>query len=147
MNHKEYMREWRKNHKDDVRKTNRKYYETHLEEWRKYRNRYILSHGEQIKERIKISHQNLKFSVLAIYSEGQPECSCCGETEISFLSIDHINNDGADHRRKFARKYCTFRGYQFYLWLRKYGFPEGFQVLCMNCQFGKKHNAGICPHK
>ena len=25
-------------------------------------------------------------------------CSCCGETEPAFLTIDHVNNDGAEHR-------------------------------------------------
>ncbi len=26
-------------------------------------------------------------------------CVCCGETELVFLSIDHINNDGDKHRK------------------------------------------------
>ena len=37
---------------------------------------------------------NLKFSVFAIYSEGQPRCSCCGETAIEFLTIDHTAQNG-----------------------------------------------------
>ena len=28
-------------------------------------------------------------------------------------------------------------GYRFYLWLKKHNFPEGFQALCLNCQFCK----------
>jgi hypothetical protein len=71
-------------------------------------------------------------------------CSCCGETEIYFLAIDHIfgnakedplrrNNDG---------------GYNFYLQLRKHGYPQGkYRVLCHNCNMGRQCNDGVCPHK
>ena len=38
-------------------------------------------------------------------------------------------------------------GYMTYKWLRKNGFPPGFQVLCMNCQHGKRMCRGICPHQ
>lgn len=66
-------------------------------------------------------------------------CACCGETEEAFLSIDHVNNDGANHRRETNRR-------SLYKWLDKNGFPEGYQVLCMNCNFGKARNGGVCPH-
>ena len=67
-------------------------------------------------------------------------CACCGETEISFLSIDHINNDGHEHRK-------TVKGSAILHWLRDNNYPSGFQILCMNCQFGRKHNNGTCPHQ
>ncbi len=25
--------------------------------------------------------------------------------------------------------------------------PEGFQVLCWNCNLGKYYNGGVCPHR
>lgn len=73
-------------------------------------------------------------------------CACCGETEPKFLSLDHMNNDGAEHRRGITGK-RTSAGYHTYLWLKRRGFPPGFQVLCMNCNHGKRMNNGICPHK
>jgi hypothetical protein len=30
--------------------------------------------------------------------------------------------------------------------LRKNNFPPGYQVLCMNCNFGKRYSM-ICPHQ
>lgn len=30
---------------------------------------------------------------------------------------------------------------------KKNHYPPEFQVLCINCQFGKKYNNGICPHQ
>lgn len=71
---------------------------------------------------------------------GGYKCNCCGETEKSFLTIDHVNNDGAEHRRNEKTNYI-------YRWLINNNFPSGFQILCMNCQWGKLRNEGICPHK
>ena len=70
-------------------------------------------------------------------------CVCCGEEERSFLTIDHMENNGSKMRREGIHGHST----QFYRWLKKGGFPSGFQVLCMNCQFGKRMNKGICPHQ
>lgn len=80
----------------------------------------------------------------AVYQAyGGYRCACCGVTEKSFLSIDHINNDGAEHKRK-----CKLQtGEQLYRWLVRNKFPSGFQILCMNCQWGKRNNNGVCPHE
>ncbi len=67
-------------------------------------------------------------------------CRCCGETTKQFLSIDHIHGGGEKHRKEIGRS-------ETYRWLVKNNFPEGYQVLCMNCQFGRRMNNGICPHK
>lgn len=77
---------------------------------------------------------------------GGHKCVCCGETERKFLTLDHVNNDGAEHRVKIAGK-RTASGWQTYYWLYRNGFPSGLQVLCMNCNFGKRMNNGVCPHK
>ena len=74
-------------------------------------------------------------------------CACCGETEKDFMTIDHINNDGADHRRQMSGLQRKGAGTHTYRWLEKNNFPPGFQVLCMNCQFGKRMCGGVCPHQ
>lgn len=68
-------------------------------------------------------------------------CSCCGEKILDFLAIDHINNDGASHRKK--EKLST--GWHTYYWIIKNNYPEGFQVLCHNCNWAK-HLHGVCPY-
>jgi hypothetical protein len=75
---------------------------------------------------------------------GGYKCNCCGENEPMFLSIDHIDNNGASERK--SGKYCG-SGTGFYQWLRKNKFPSGYQVLCMNCNTGKHKNGGVCPHQ
>lgn len=77
------------------------------------------------------------------------KCGCCGETNIVFLTIDHINNDGAKHRRELSGKdkKGTGGGTVTYLFLKKNNYPEGYRVLCFNCNCGRNINGGICPHE
>ena len=93
-------------------------------------------------DKTKRNQDRCREQVFASY--GGYKCNCCNQTERMFLSIDHINNDGATERR--SGKY-NGGGSAFYSWLRKMGFPEGYQVLCMNCQVGKHKNGGVCPHQ
>lgn len=72
---------------------------------------------------------------------GGCRCACCGEKHLEFLSIDHLDNKGAAHRKSLPGN-----GKNFYYWLRDNGYPKGFQVLCMNCNFALGHN-GFCPHR
>ena len=108
------------------------------------RSKHRLEGRESMRKYSKEYKADLKFSVLAIYSEGQPICACCGETLIEFLTIDHINNDGAKHRMEIGGR-KDFGGHQLYRWLIKQGFPEGYRVLCINCNFSLGHY-GYCPH-
>ncbi len=71
-------------------------------------------------------------------------CICCGEQEELFLSLDHVNNDGKTHRKEVGG--CG-SGPRLYKWLRDREFPPIVQVMCMNCNFGRGHNGGICPHE
>ena len=84
------------------------------------------------------SRQKLKMEVFEAY--GGCVCKCCGEKESSFLSMDHVNGGGQKHLKKIGTG-------RLYYWLRDNDFPSGFQVLCMNCQFGRKNNRGVCPHQ
>lgn len=69
-------------------------------------------------------------------------CACCGESETLFLEIDHENNDGFKHRKEIG---TSARALVY--WLIQHDFPDGFQLLCSNCNQGKKRNGGICPHQ
>ena len=68
-------------------------------------------------------------------------CACCGESGRHFLSLDHIFNNGAEEKRRGFRGGATLHRR-----LKQQGFPKGYQVLCYNCNCGKRVNGGICPH-
>ena len=74
-----------------------------------------------------------------IFEHYGTECECCGETQIEFLSIDHINGGGNKHRRDLGG------GTSFFKWLRDENYPPGFRVLCMNCNWALGR-LGYCPH-
>ena len=74
-------------------------------------------------------------------------CNCCGETELLFLCMDHVDNNGAEHRKELKAGGENRMGRDMYNWLKKNGFPPGFQVLCQNCNWGKYRNGGVCPHQ
>jgi len=98
------------------------------------RNWYKLNPTWQIERRA-----NLRAETLDAYGN---RCNCCGESTPEFLSVDHINNDGAAHRREAKLS----GGSRFYEWLKKHGFPKDrFQLLCYNCNFAKGRY-GECPH-
>lgn len=94
---------------------------------------------EKVLESVKKKQRKLKSIVFSHYSKGTPTCACCGETILQFLTIDHINNDGGAHRAKIGAN-------NIYPWLKRNNYPEGFQVLCFNCNCGKSVNKGTCPH-
>lgn len=73
-----------------------------------------------------------------VYDNYGTACKCCGETDAAFLTIDHINNDGAEHRR-------SINAASIYDYIIKHNFPDTFQVLCFNCNWAKSR--GGCPHQ
>lgn len=104
---------------------------------------YILcqSCGREKNEAGKIWRQQLKEEVFGAY--GGAACACCGEKRMEFLSIDHIANDGAQHRKKIGG---LTTGAGIHRWLKKNKYPSGFQVLCFNCNMSKGFH-GYCPHE
>lgn len=99
------------------------------------------------KEYMDLERARAKDEVFRYY--GGWVCACCGETERLFLHLDHINNDGNTFRKMVAKKHYEKGGgggSATYRWLRSHGFPQGYQVLCANCNMGKQMNNGVCPH-
>jgi len=80
----------------------------------------------------KAKHLDLKKEVLTQYGNGECQCVRCGFDDIRALSIDHIGGGGSRQRRENR---STGR---FYQWLKGNNYPEGYQTLCMNCQFVKR---------
>jgi hypothetical protein len=129
-----YLKEWRLKHLERERSRSK--------QWRRDNPRLVKAQKRRRYERQKLDlrreNQEAKAEVLRHY--GDTKCRCCGETATEFLTINHVNGGGTRHRNE-----AKLRGSSFYKWLVKHGFPSGYDVLCMNCNFALGR-FGYCPH-
>jgi predicted restriction endonuclease len=127
-------KEYAKTHKKPRHREvyNKNFYRTH----KKYFEEYYLEHKTEHDLYSKAYTFLIRKKVLNHYGH---RCACCGERRYEFLSIDHINGGGNKHRKEIGNG-------KIYLWLIKNSYPEGFQVLCCNCNQAKGHY-GYCPHE
>lgn len=77
-------------------------------------------------EQTRQQRQTLRLEVMEAY--GGAKCAHCGETELRFLEIDHIEGGGGKHAREIGGG-----GHNMYQWLKRNNFPSGFRVLCRPC--------------
>jgi hypothetical protein len=107
-------------------------------EWRKRR----LLHKDRYNSVHRASRKRVKREAFEAY--GGPHCVCCSQSHEEFLTIDHIRGGGNSHRRQLEME--MHRGNEFYQWLKKNDYPQGYQVLCMNCNLAKRESLS-CPHQ
>lgn len=147
--HRKYTRTFRSENPEKVQlgkdKTNarrRELYRTDeaYREARKAESRLIMPEIQRMRR------ARLKAEVFDHYGK---TCACCGETEINFLTIGHVNGDGAEHRRKLYRTEGREGGNtcRLYLDLIRRGFPDDVRIECYNCNCGSFRNGGVCPHE
>ena len=92
-------------------------------------------------------NKDLRLKICSVYSKRHsnsdvPCCRCCGEnTNIRFLAVDHI--EGRSHLPKEQQ---NLDGDHMISWLKQNNCPEGFQILCHNCN-SAKGMFGKCPHE
>lgn len=127
--YREYQNAWARKNRQKTTERQRK--------WR-------TENKQKVNEQMRRYRKKKRLETLQYYSKSEiPFCACCGEKEVGFLTIDHINNDGAEHRRQIkngAKGHIDLK-----VWLNMNGFPKGFQVLCYNCNCAKAF-VGVCPH-
>jgi hypothetical protein len=94
--------------------------------------------GPRAQERSRAYLVRLKLATLRHYSP-LLVCQCtisecwhdgpCRVSDWRVLCIDHIGGGGGRHRKSIITP--------FYNWLKRNGYPDGFQVLCENCNWMK----------
>jgi hypothetical protein len=152
------VRRWRERHPEHVKELDRRnaklryqrnpqkflektrrYRQAHPDRIRERDRRYRQAHPEKFALKSKEWQQRLREATLLHYGGNPPRCSCCGETIMEFLTIDHINGrKGTGHSRSFG-------GWRLYHWLKKHDFPDGYRVLCYNCNCSQARTK-VCPH-
>lgn len=133
---------WRQNNPEKYQAYQREWHQKHAERLRQVTRKWTAANPERARAAKLKNHAETKEKVFSHYSPAGIRCACCGETELKFLSIDHIEGGGNKHRKAIGRG----AGGTFYRWIIKEGYPPGYQVLCYNCNLAKGF-FGRCPHQ
>jgi len=102
-----------------------------------------------LKQRMVEHHRknNNKMKREAMERYGGAFCHCCGETELLMLCLDHVESNGAAHRRGLTGSGRRMP-IQSYIWAKKNNWPPIFQVSCHNCNWARHWTPDKrCPHE
>lgn len=135
-----YAKAYREKYPERIKEANRKsksinrdYYLERRKELRKQKPKEFF-----LKENLKAKLRRIKNRRDVINHYGG-KCSCCGENEFAFLTVEHVNGGGTKHRKIVGA--AGMIGY-----IKRNNYPSEFDILCYNCNCSKSITK-ICPHK
>lgn len=139
-------REYRQKNREERNAYDKAYRESHSVEIAAYKKEWNSRKKATARKQWSNYQAKVKRDVINAYSDGQMCCACCKEACMDFLTLDHVDGNGAEHRRELKDEGVGW-GSSFYIHLRKTGYPNEpkLQVLCYNCNCAKRR-LGICPH-
>jgi len=118
------MDDWHKAHRKELNAYNREWNRKHKRNVAAWKRRYAKRHPERVKATLRKYFDKLRADVLLAYGG---KCALCPQTE--HLTIDHINGDGAEHRKRKHRHWAA-------IWadVRREGYPKDkYRLLCRSC--------------
>ena len=136
---REYNQLWNQRNPDKVRAYNRKWRKGNPEKHSECVGKWVKANMGKVLENHRRNYQKLKRQVFTHYSD--LTCAECGCDDFGKLSIDHINGGGNAHLRELG--FNSSR--QFYAWLKRNNYPDGYRVLCIGCNSSiKSYKGRIC---
>ena len=73
------------------------------------------------------------------------KCVCCGETHPEFLTLDHIQGNGATERKRLGTSDSIYKKAIKMLNENEEEARKNYRLLCWNCNCALGHY-GYCPH-
>lgn len=131
---------WARKHPEVALAIHYRYVKKHPEKTKQWsHNAYYKDHeATKAKRRIENQRYRVLWKKQVVEAYGG-KCICCGESEIAFLTIEHLNHDGLKHRTAMG-------GWnRHYFDIIKQNFPKIYTILCMNCNWATRYKK-VCPH-
>lgn len=98
--------------------------------------KYRDSNVEYFRNKATEKRAQDKLVAMTHYCGGTPYCVGCGVENLEVLTLDHIEENGAEHRRNEAMASTAS-------WVVLNGLPDGYQVLCWNCNNAKHRHRTV----
>jgi len=118
------------------RSSRKRWVAEHGDQLRAYQKNYRKAHRAGLAKKKTAALRAARLEGIAAYGG---KCACCGESQIEFLTLDHINGRGDEPQR--------ITGQKAWARLKARGWPkDNFQLLCFNCNCAKGVY-GRCPHQ
>lgn len=136
---REYARIYRRAHPVETAAKRRRHYRRRRQHIIARVGRWAKAHPVERKRNTQAYTDRSKVACLSHYGRGgRAECVLCGAKGLSFLSLDHVMDDGAADRKANGR----LTGRRLYEYLVSRGFPTEYRVrlqtLCHNCNRKKE---------
>lgn len=144
-----YFKQYFQKNKGAIRERKRRHYREHIQDRLAKHNYYLcnrerilkqrrgaetrlyeLAHKAERLKRSKDYNARVRLEAISFYSNGANKCVRCNLDDIRLLTIDHIDGGGTQHRKRIKSPIAN--------WLKREGFPKGYQILCWNCQMLKR---------
>lgn len=130
---RDYKKEYEKHKASHVR-----YRSEHKDKYKKLNAEWIAKNRDRYNASKWILYDKNKRKILDRFSNSTMSCALCGNDDIFVLTLDHVNDDGAEHRKEAlgVRRggIAAYRDFR----LGKVETGYDVQVLCMNCNFKKE---------
>jgi hypothetical protein len=131
--HKDVISKYQKLHAEKISNRRKKRRQDHLEEEFEYIRKYRINNNEKLHLQQKRRRDGVRLDVLGYYSPNLC-CDICKENIYEFLALDHKFNNGAEHRRRCGSSFAV------YLDIKNNNYPDGYRVLCHNCNLKYRDN-------
>lgn len=115
------------------REVDRRYRQRIRDKRREWNDKWMETNADRYTFLRVQSNARRRRHVLCLYAD-PPRCVECGFDKVDGLVLDHINNDGAQHRKE-VKVNCrgSTGGGSMYEIVRRSGKLDNLQVLCANC--------------
>lgn len=101
---------------------------------REYHQKWYAENKERVLSIQRKHYADLRNKFLDMYGR---ICTCCGESCVDFLTIEHIQGQQGKDRKVGDKAYLIA--------IKEYR-PDLYEVLCYNCNCAKG-KLGYCPHQ